>query len=45
MCAVEWSENVRDAMEGALTVAISKVDENTRDIEIRGGNGNADIGL
>ena len=45
VCAVEWSENVRDAMEGALTVAISKVDENTRDIEIRGGNGNADIGL
>ena len=45
VCAVEWSENVRDAMEEALTVAISKVDENTRDIEIRGGNGNADIGL
>ena len=45
VCAVEWSENVRDAMEGALTVALSKVDENTRDIEIRGGNGNADIGL
>ena len=45
VCAVEWSENVSDAMEGALTVAISEVDENTRDIEIRGGNGNADIGL
>ena len=45
VCAVEWSENVRDAMDGAITVAISKVDEITRDIEIRGGNGNADIGL
>ena len=45
VCAVEWSENVRDAMEGALTVAISKVDESTRDIEIEGGSELADIGL
>ena len=45
VCAVEWSENVRDAMEEALTVAISKVDESTRDIEIEGGSELADIGL
>jgi len=36
VCAVEWSENVADAMEGAVTVSITRVDDNTRDIEIEG---------
>ena len=38
VCAVEWSENVSDAMEGAILVAISKVDDDTRDISIEGGD-------
>ena len=37
VCAVEWSENVSDAMEGAVRVSIAKVDDNTRDIAIEGG--------
>lgn len=45
VCAVEWSENVSDAMEGAIRVAISRVDENTRDISIEGGEALEDIGL
>ena len=38
ICAVEWSENVADAMEGAVTVSISKLDENSRRITIEGGS-------
>ena len=38
ICAVEWSENVADAMENALRVRIEKLDENTRKITIEGGN-------
>ena len=34
VCAVEWSENVADAMEGAITVSISKLDDTTRRITI-----------
>ncbi len=45
VCAVEWSENVSDAMEGAIRVAISRVDENTRDISIEGGEALEDIGF
>ena len=37
VCAVEWSENVADAMDGAITVSISKLDENTRRITIEAG--------
>ncbi len=36
VCAVEWSENVEDAMEGAITVSIARVDDNTREIQIEG---------
>ena len=39
VCAVEWSENVRDAMEGAITVCIQKLGEDTRKITITGGVG------
>ena len=45
VCAVEWSENVADAMEGAIRIAISKIDENTRSIEIEGGDALANSGL
>ncbi len=36
ICAVEWSENVADAMEDAVTVSITRVDDNTREIQIEG---------
>ena len=45
VCAVEWSENVQEAMEGAISVSIAKLDENTRRITIEGGETLADFGL
>ena len=45
VCAVEWSENVQDAMEDAVTVTIEKLGENTRQITIEGGQGCADFSL
>ena len=37
VCAVEWSENVAEAMEGAITVCIQKLGEDMRKITITGG--------
>ena len=37
VCAVEWSENVRDALEDVLTVRIEKTGEDSRKITIEGG--------
>ena len=45
VCAVEWSENVQEAMEGAISVSIAKLHENTRRITIEGGDTLADFGL
>ena len=45
ICAVEWSENVREAMEGAIRVCIEKIGEDTRRITIEGGERLADISL
>ena len=45
VCAVEWSENVEDAMENAIWVTISKLGEDTRRITIEGGNVNAALEL
>ena len=45
VCAVEWSENVQDAMENAITVTIEKLGETTRQITIEGGQGYADFSL
>lgn len=45
VCAVEWSENVQDAMENAITVTIEKLGETTRRITIEGGQGYADFSL
>ncbi len=45
VCAVEWSENVSDAMEGAILVTISRLDEDTRRIVIEGGDAFADFSL
>ena len=38
VCAVEWSENVDDAMEDAIFVTIDKLDSDSRRITIQGGN-------
>ena len=45
VCAVEWSENVEDAMEGALNVTIEKTGEESRRITIEGGDFLADLSL
>ena len=45
ICAVEWSENVADAMEDAVTVTIEKTGEDSRRITIEGGMDLADISL
>ena len=37
VCAVEWSENVTDAMEDAIFVTIEKTGEDCRRITIEGG--------
>ena len=38
VCAVEWSENVAEAMEGAITVTIEKTGDDTRRITVEGGD-------
>ena len=38
ICAVEWSENVADALEGAIIVTIEKLGEDSRRITIEGGS-------
>ena len=45
VCAVEWSENVADAMEDVITVRIEKMGEDSRRITIEGGDGFADLSL
>ncbi len=45
VCAVEWSENVEDAMEGAVRICIEKTGEESRRITIEGGEALADISL
>ena len=45
VCAVEWSENVWGAMEDAIVVTISRLGEDTRKIEIEGGDALADLSL
>ena len=45
ICAVEWSENVADAMEDAISVSIEKLGDTRRKITIEGGNGIADLSL
>ena len=45
VCAVEWSENVEDALEGAISVTIEKTGEETRRIQIEGGDFLADLSL
>ena len=45
VCAVEWSENVADAMEDAVTITIEKLGEDSRQITIEGGEFLADLSL
>ena len=45
VCAVEWSENVADAMEGAIRVSIEKLSDEERKITITGGDHLADFSL
>ena len=42
---VEWSENVADAMEDAITVTIDKLGEESRRITMEGGDFLADLSL
>ena len=45
VCAVEWSENVDDAMENAIYVTIEKTGEESRKITMEGGEFLADLSL
>ena len=45
VCAVEWSENVEDAMEDAIFVTIEKTGEDARIITVEGGTALADLSL
>ena len=45
VCAVEWSENVEEALEGALNVTIEKSEDEQRTITIEGGDFLADLSL
>ena len=45
VCAVEWSENVADAMEDPIIITIEKTGEESRRITIEGGEEIADLSL
>ena len=45
VCAVEWSENVADAMADAIQIRIEKTGEDSRRITVEGGIGLADLSL
>ena len=45
VCAVEWSENVDDAMENAIFITIEKTGADSRRITIEGGNDLAALSL
>ena len=45
ICAVEWSENVADAMEGSISITIEKLGDDARRITIEGGEQLADFSL
>ena len=45
VCAVEWSENVDEAMENAVFVTIERLGEERRRITIEGGESLADFSL
>ena len=45
ICAVEWSENVADAMEDPVIVTIEKLGDTSRRITVEGGAQLADLSL
>ena len=45
VCAVEWSENVEDALEDAITVCIRRLGDQDREVIIEGGDAYVDLGL
>jgi tRNA threonylcarbamoyladenosine biosynthesis protein TsaE len=45
VCAVEWSENVADALEAPFFITIEKLGEDARRITIEGGEALADFSL
>ena len=45
VCAVEWSENVADALEDPMVITIEKLGEESRRITIEGGDFLADFGI
>ena len=45
VCAVEWSENVAEAMEDAIFVTIQKTGEESRHITVEGDDRIADLSL
>ena len=45
ICAVEWSENVEEALENPLVVTICKTGEESRNITLEGGPQIADLSL
>ena len=45
VCAVEWSENVADALEDPVFITIEKTGEESRRITIEGGEELADLSL
>ena len=45
VCAVEWSENVADALEDPIIITIEKLGEDSRRITIEGGESLADLSL
>ena len=45
ICAVEWSENVAEAMEDPVTITIEKLGDTSRRITVEGGAPLADLSL
>ena len=45
VCAVEWSENVEDALEDPIIITIEKLGEESRRICLEGGKDLADLSL
>ena len=45
IAAVEWSENISDALEDAIVITIHKTGETSRRIEIEGGEDLADLSI
>ena len=45
VCAVEWSENVEEALENAIFVTIEKTGEDSRQITVEGGADLVDLSL